>query len=61
MRLEEIRRELEDLIAERGIGSEQLAKVERLQRDVNVALFLAGTATVIGIMAYTISKIRKDN
>ncbi|MCH8556449.1 MAG: hypothetical protein LAT84_01445 [Balneolia bacterium] len=60
MRLEEIRRELEDLISERGIGSEQLAKIERLQRDVNIALFLAGTATVIGIMAYGIFKLRED-
>lgn len=60
MRLEEIRKELEDLISERGLGSDQLAKVERMQRDINIALFLAGTATVIGIMAYTISKLRED-
>jgi hypothetical protein len=30
---------LEDLIAEKGIGSKQLSKAKKVQRDGNIALF----------------------
>lgn len=52
--------EIEDLIAEKGVGSEYLSKAERVQRDLNLALILGGTAVVLGATAWSIYKFRGD-
>ncbi|MEX0662651.1 MAG: hypothetical protein WEA58_14190 [Balneolaceae bacterium] len=52
--------ELEDLIAQKGVGSDYLSKAERMQRDLNLALILGGIASVLGITAWSLYKF-KDN
>jgi CHASE3 domain sensor protein len=57
---EKTREELEQMIAEKGIGSEQLKKAERMQRDLNLALIIGATATILGITAWTIYKYKYE-
>lgn len=52
--------ELEDLIANKGIGSDYLSKAERVQRDLNLAVVLGGAATVLGVTAYALYKFRGE-
>ncbi|MGN8226895.1 hypothetical protein [Gracilimonas sp. BCB1] len=49
-------KELEGIIAKKGIGSDYLSKAERIQRDVNLALILGGTAALIGATAWALLK-----
>lgn len=53
-------REIEDLIAEKGVGSDYLSKAERVQRDLNLALILGGTAAVLGATAWAVYKFRGE-
>jgi hypothetical protein len=53
-------KELEDIIAKKGIGSDYLSKAERIQRDVNLALILGGTAVLIGATAWVLLKSREE-
>jgi len=46
---------LENLIADRGIGSKQLTKVRKAQRNVNLAIFVGSLITVAGIAVWAIS------
>jgi hypothetical protein len=43
---------IEDTIAEKGIGSSYLSKAERIQRDVNLGLFLGGATALLGVSAW---------
>lgn len=52
--------DLERAIAKKGIGSDYLSKAERIQRDVNLALILGGTAALIGVTAWTLYKSTGD-
>lgn len=52
--------ELEDVIARKGIGSDYLSKAERIQRDVNLALILGGTAALIGATAWALLKSSEE-
>ena len=54
--LEERIEQLEDIISEKGIGSDYLAKAERIQRDLNLALVLAGTSLALGLTAWSVYK-----
>lgn len=47
--------DLEDLIARKGIGARYVQKVEKAQRNVNLALLLGGMLTVVGLAAYILS------
>jgi hypothetical protein len=58
--LEDKVEKLENLIARKGIGSDYLEKAERIQRDLNLALILGTTATVLGITALLIFKIKGE-
>lgn len=60
MNIKELREEMEKFIAEKGIGSSQLARAERIQRDVNLALLVGTAATLLGVTAWTIYKFRGD-
>tara|TARA_R110002049_G_scaffold300550_1_gene491498 strand:- start:590 stop:796 length:207 start_codon:yes stop_codon:yes gene_type:complete len=53
-------KEIEDLIAEKGVGSDYLSKAERVQRDLNLALILGGTAAVLGATAWAVYKFRGE-
>lgn len=46
---------LENLIADRGIGSKQLTKVRKTQRNVNLAIFVGSLVTIAGIAVWAIS------
>ena len=46
--------ELEDIITQKGIGSDKLKKAKRAQRDVNIGLMLGVTAVVAGLAAWAL-------
>jgi hypothetical protein len=52
--------EIENLIHKRGIGADYLSRAERIQRDVNLALILGGTAAILGVTAWSIYKLRGE-
>lgn len=54
------RKELEDIIAEKGVGAEYVKKVERVQRDVNLALMLGTATALLGLTAWTIYKFKGE-
>lgn len=58
--LEDKVEKLERLIAKRGIGSKKLARAERIQRDMNLAIILGGVTILLGITAWSIYKYRGD-
>lgn len=53
-------KELEGIIAKKGVGSEYVQKVERVQRDVNIALMLGAATTVLGLTAWAVYKSRGE-
>lgn len=54
------REELEQIIAEKGIGSDYLSKAERIQRDVNLALMLGAATAFLGLTAFTLYKFKGE-
>ncbi|KJF44239.1 hypothetical protein [Draconibacterium sediminis] len=48
-------KELEDLIAEKGVGAKQLKKAQRTQRNVNLAIIVGSLITVAGITVWAVS------
>lgn len=46
--------DLENFISKRGIGSSYLSRAEKIQRNLNISLFVGGVAIVGGIVAYTL-------
>jgi hypothetical protein len=46
--------ELEDIITQKGIGSDKLKKAKRAQRDINIGLMLGVTAVVAGLAAWAL-------
>lgn len=61
MKLKDLsREELENLIAEKGIGSEYLNRAERIQRDVNLALLVGSATLLLGLTALTIYKYKGE-
>lgn len=57
---EKSRNELEQIIAEKGIGSNYLSKAERIQRDVNLALLLGTATAFLGLTAFTLYKFKGE-
>ncbi len=57
---EKSRKELEQIIAEKGIGSNYLSRAERIQRDVNLAVMLGAATAFLGLTAYTLYKFKGD-
>jgi len=53
-KIEDRLNKMERLIAEKGVGSDYLSRAERVQRDVNIALFAGavGLATGFGVWAW---------
>lgn len=58
--LEDKIEKLERTIAKKGVGSKQLARAERIQRDVNLALILGGVTVVLGLTAWTIYQYKGE-
>ncbi|WP_319500351.1 hypothetical protein [uncultured Draconibacterium sp.] len=48
-------KDLEKLIAEKGIGAKQLRKARRTQRNVNLAVIVGSLITVAGITLWAVS------
>jgi len=48
-------KDLEDFISKKGIGSDYLARVEKVQRNVNIALFLGLSVTIVGLSIWLFS------
>ncbi len=48
-------RKVEDLIAERGVGSSQLSRARTIQRNVNLAIAVGCVITVAGITVWALS------
>lgn len=46
--------QLDRLIAKNGFGSNYLAKAERAQRDLNLALLLGATTAILGLTAWSL-------
>jgi hypothetical protein len=44
--------DLERLISKKGLGSNYVAKVEKIQRRVNVVLFLGVATTIAGLFTW---------
>ena len=58
MKLKDLSREdLEEIIAEKGIGSDYVKRVKRVQRDVNLAILLGSASIVIGLTALALYKL----
>ncbi len=51
---------LERLIAKKGIGSDYLGKAERVQRDLNLGLFIGTSAIVAGLTIWSIYHFKGD-
>jgi len=45
---------VEDFIANKGVGSAYLSRAKRVQRNVNLGLFLGGMLTVAGLTAWAL-------
>lgn len=48
-------KKIEDFIAERGLGSKQLQKARRAQRNINMAIFAGSLITIAGITIWALS------
>jgi len=46
---------IEDFISDRGLGSKQLQKVRRAQRNINLAVFVGSLITIAGITVWALS------
>ena len=44
--------DLENLIAKKGIGSQYVAKVEKIQKRVNIVFFLGAITAVAGLITW---------
>lgn len=56
--LEDKVRRLENIIAEKGVGSSYLSRAQRVQRDVNLALILGGITVALGVTAWSLYKFK---
>lgn len=53
--------QIENLIAKRGVGSKQLKKARKTQRDVNLAILAGSLITLTGITVWAISRLSKND
>jgi hypothetical protein len=52
---------LENFIAEKGVGSKQLKKVRKTQRNVNLAIVVGSLITVAGITVWVVTNNRNHD
>jgi len=57
--LEQRIKQLENIIAKKGVGSEYLEKAERMQRNLNLALIVGATAVTLGLTAWSIYQFKE--
>jgi hypothetical protein len=51
---------IEEFIAKKGVGSAQLAKAKKVQRNVNLALVLGSFMALAGITVWVLNNMDKD-
>jgi hypothetical protein len=49
-------KKLEDFIADKGLGSTRLTKARKIQRNINIALFLGSILTVAGFTLWVLNR-----
>ncbi len=47
-------KELEGIIARKGVGADYVQRARRIQRDINIALMLGAATAVIGVAAWAL-------
>jgi hypothetical protein len=58
--LEKRIKKIEDFIAKKGVGSAQLAKAKRVQRNINLAIVLGSFITLAGITVWVLNNMDED-
>ena len=53
--------QVEELISEKGLGSKQLSRAKRAQRDLNIALVAGCVGLVAGIGAFAWYKLKDQD
>lgn len=48
-------KKIEDFIADKGLGSKQLQKARRVQRNINLAVFAGSLIIIAGITAWALN------
>lgn len=54
-------KKIEDFIADRGLGSKQLHKARKAQRNVNLAVFVGSLVTIAGITVWALSSNSEED
>ena len=58
--LEKRVKKLEEFISNKGVGSAQLAKARRIQRNINLAIVLGSFITLAGITVWVLHNMEDD-
>lgn len=58
--LEKRVKKIEDFIASKGVGSAQLAKAKRIQRNINLANAIGSFITLAGITVWILHSMDED-
>jgi len=59
--LEQRVKEIDNIIAQKGVGSRQLGRAVRVQRNLNLALLLGTVAVVIGLTSWLVSRSGEED
>mgnify|MGYP000312535349 CR=1 FL=1 len=51
---------VEEFIAEKGIGSSYLNRARKIQRNVNLAIFIGSVITLAGIAVWALNRSDED-
>ena len=58
--LEKRVKKIEEFIANKGVGSAQLAKARRMQRNINLAILVGSFITLAGITIWVLHSMEHD-
>lgn len=53
-------KELEGIIARKGVGAGYVQRARRIQRDINIALMLGAATATIGLAAWALLRSGED-
>lgn len=59
--LEKRVKKLEEFIANKGVGSAQLAKARRIQRNINLAIVVGSFITLAGITVWVLHNMEEED
>ena len=59
--LEKRVKKLEEFIANKGVGSAQLAKARRIQRNINLAIVMGSFITLAGITVLVLHNMEEED